>query len=193
MLSSTDIYIVTGALTSDRDGWTLRDIADLLHVDHTLVHRALRRAGAAGLYMSSTRRVNRPNFEELVTHAVRFIAPVQLGELTRGVPAAWSVDPISTIIHQQAHEHPPVWPHALGAMRGQTLEPLHPAAIEVSRANPVLGVLLSIIDSLRAGDMRVRQVAANLLHVVLAEGASPQAALSRTYNSSSAAFSSSTD
>jgi hypothetical protein len=157
------------------------------------MQRGFRRAGSAGLYSSGTKQISRPDFEELVTHAVRFIAPAQLGELTYGIPAAWAVDPISTIVHQNAHEPPPVWPTALGTMRGQALEPLHPAAIEASQANPILERLLSIIDSLRAGDVRVRQVAAGLLHGVIADGAPSLAVRGGIYNSSSAAFSSSTD
>ncbi|MGH2834129.1 MAG: hypothetical protein ACRDK2_15260 [Solirubrobacteraceae bacterium] len=167
MLGPTDIYILAGALSDDRDALTLRELAGRLHVDHTLVHRALKRSEAAGLYTASYKQVNRANFEELMTHAGRFIAPARLGELTRGVPAAWAAEPISTIIHQPEQEPPPVWPAALGAVRGQALEPLHPAAVQASQDTPALASLLSIIDSLRAGDIRVRKVAAQALHKTL--------------------------
>jgi hypothetical protein len=163
VLGPTDIYVLAGALSDDRDALTLRELAGRLHVDHTLVHRALKRAGAAGLYAASSKQVNRANFEELMTHAVRFIAPARLGELTRGVPAAWAAEPISRIIHQPRQEPPPVWPDARGAVRGQALEPLHPAAVQASQEEPALAGLLSIIDSLRAGDVRVRTVAAQAL------------------------------
>jgi hypothetical protein len=167
VLSPTDLYVVAGALSSEEGGWTLRELAATLRVDHTLVHRALKRAENADLYRSSTKQVNSANFEELAVHAVRFIAPVRLGELTRGVPAAWAAPPISTIIRQPKDEPPPVWPDALGAIRGQALQPLHPAAVEASRNAPRLAELLSIIDSLRAGDLRIREAAATALHNTL--------------------------
>jgi hypothetical protein len=167
MLSPTDIYILAGALADDRGGLTLRELAGRLHVDHTLVHRALKRVEAAGLYASSSKKVNRANFEELMIHAGRFIAPAPLGELTRGMPAAWAAEPILAIIHQPTGEPPPVWPDALGAVRGQALAPLHPAAVQAGQDSPALASLLSIIDSLRAGDVRVRKVAANSLHEAL--------------------------
>jgi DNA-binding MarR family transcriptional regulator len=167
MLSPTDIYRLAGALADDREALTLRDLAAKLHVDHTLVHRALKRAETAGLYRASAKQVNRANFEELMTHAGRFIAPARLGELTRGVPAAWAAEPIARIIRQSGQELPPVWPHAHGSVRGQALEPLHPAAVGASRNAPALAKLLSIIDSLRAGDVRVRKVAAEELHRTL--------------------------
>jgi hypothetical protein len=173
MLGPTDIYVLTGVLADDRDGLTLRQLAAMLHVDHTLVHRALKRAEAAGLYNMSSKQVNRANFEELMAHAGRFIVPARLGELTRGVPAAWAAEPISTIIHQSSQEPPPVWPDAFGAVRGQALQPLHPAKVAASQDNPTLASFLSIIDSLRAGDTRVREVAAVSLHEML-KRSSPQ-------------------
>jgi hypothetical protein len=172
MISPTDLYVLVGALSTEGKAWTLRDLAATLHVDHTLVHRALKRAENAGLYRASARQVNLANFEELTIHAARFIAPARLGELTRGVPAAWAAEPISEIIHQ-ASEPPPVWPSARGTIRGQALQPLHPAAVEASQDAPALARLLSIVDSLRAGDVRVRKVAASALRDVLRQADSP--------------------
>jgi DNA-binding GntR family transcriptional regulator len=167
MVGPSDIYVLAGALSEPGERPTLRELAQQLHVDHTLVHRALKRAEQAGLYNNNSRQVNRANFEELMTHAARFIAPAPLGELTRGVPAAWAAEPISKRIRQAGDEPPPVWPDADGVVRGQALRPLHPAAVQASSDNPALANVLSIIDSLRAGDVRVRHVAAEELDAAL--------------------------
>jgi hypothetical protein len=174
VLGPTDLYILTGAVAHKEGEWTLRDLAATLEVDHTLVHRALRRAENAYLYRTSTKQVNLANFEELTIHAARFIAPAPLGELTRGVPAAWAAEPIATTIRQPKSEPPPVWPDPLGTVRGQALQPLHPAAAQASRNAPQLASLLSIVDSLRAGDTRVRKVAAAALKDTLRRPASPR-------------------
>ena len=167
MLGPTDLYVLAGVLARDSEQSTLRELARALHVDHTLVHRSLKRAETASLYATDTKTVNRANFEELMSHAARFIAPARLGELTTGVPAAWGAEPISTIIRQPPQEPPPVWPDANGNVRGQTLRPLHKAAVQASRESPELAHLLSILDSLRAGDVRVRKIAAHSLHETL--------------------------
>lgn len=158
--------MLTGVLAEEGEPKTLRELARELHVDHTLVHRSLARAEEAGLYRKASKEVNRPNLEELLAHAVRFIAPAKLGELTRGVPAAWAAEPISREI-SQADEPPPVWPYANGSVRGQALTPLHPAAPRAGENNPALASLLAIIDSLRAGDLRIRKVAAEELRGAL--------------------------
>ena len=175
MLGPTDIYVLAGVISNDDGSWTLRGLAGALHVDHTLVHRALKRAEIAELYNAHSRRVNLANFEELTIHAARFIAPAPLGALTRGLPAAWAAEPISKLVHQAQGEPPPVWPSALGAARGQALEPLHPAAIEASHDAP-LAALLAILDSLRAGDLRIRKVAAAALRDMLRGADSPHQA-----------------
>ena len=90
MIGPTDLYVLAGVVSSEEETFTLRGLAATLHVDHTLVHRALRRAENAGLYRESSRQVHLANFEELAIHAARFIAPARLGELTRGLPAAWA-------------------------------------------------------------------------------------------------------
>jgi len=162
MIGPTDLYVLAGIVSSEEKAFTLRGLASRLHVDHTLVHRALKRAENADLYRESSRQVHSANFAELVIHAARFIAPAPLGALTRGLPAAWAAEPISGLIHQAPSEPPPVWPSALGAVRGQALEPLHQAAVQVSHDAPLAG-LLAIIDSLRAGDVRVRKIAAAAL------------------------------
>jgi hypothetical protein len=167
MLSPTDIYVLGGVLAENGEPRTLRELARELHVDHTLVHRALGRAQEAGLYSKASKEVNRPNLEELLTHAARFVAPAQLGALTRGVPAAWAAEPMSHAIHEAGDEPPPVWPDDDGSMRGQAFEPLHPAAPRASRDSPALARLLAIIDSLRLGDVRVRKVAAEELRGTL--------------------------
>jgi hypothetical protein len=108
-------------------------------------------------------------FEELAIHAARFVARAPLGAMTRGFRAAWAVASISKLIRESSSEPPPVWPSALGVARGQALEPLHPSAIEAS-ADPAISGLLSIVDSLRAGDLRVREVAATALREQLRGG-----------------------
>lgn len=157
-----DLYVLVGAISEQGRGRSLRDLAARLYVDHTTVYRALGRAEKAGLYQSEQRRVHLASFEELAVHAARFIAPAPLAQLTRGIPAAWAAEPISRMIHESDGEPPPVWPSALGVVRGQALEPLHPGAVQAS-SDQALSALLSIIDSLRAGDVRVRDVAAKAL------------------------------
>jgi hypothetical protein len=166
MLQPSDIYVLCGLLTSDDDAWTYRQLAGKLGLPHPLVQRALQRAEEAELYASESRQVHRPNLEEFLLHGLRFLAPAKLGAVVAGVPAAWAAPPMSGVIRESG-DLPPVWPAAEGRVRGQALTPLHKAAVKAAEETPQLGELLALVDSLRAGDVRVRSVAAKMLTQLL--------------------------
>ena len=166
MVKDADIYVLAGLLAQSGP-WSYRSLAARLRVPHPVVQRALARARAADLYSPDRREVHRPHFEEFAIHALRFVAPAQLGPLAPGVPAAWAAEPMARAIRSAGEEPPPVWPFAQGRVRGQAIEPLHPAAPEAVESWAELGELLALLDSLRAGDARVRKVAGDLLSEVV--------------------------
>jgi hypothetical protein len=162
MVKASDIYVLAGLLAQDEQ-WSYRSLADRLRVGHPVVQRALERAKAADLYSPDRRGVNLPNFEEFAVHALRFVAPARLGPLTAGVPAAWAAEPMAQAIVSSGDDPPPVWPHAEGGVRGQSVEPLHAAAPDAVAEWAKLGEVLASLDSLRVGDVRVRSVAEGFL------------------------------
>lgn len=162
MVKKPDIYVLSGLIAHDGD-WSYRSLADRLRVPHPVVQRAFSRGQEAGLYSAERRTVYLPHFEEFAVHALRFVAPAQLGAIVPGVPAAWAAEPMAAAIHSSGEEPPPVWPYARGRLRGQAIEPLHPAAPEAVEDWPELGEILALLDSVRAGDVRIRQVAEGLL------------------------------
>ena len=162
MIQPPDIYVLAGLVAGPDNAWTYRELAEALGVPHPLIQRALQRAEGAGLYSSENREVHLPNLEEFLQHGFRFLAPGKLGSVVAGVPAAWAAPPMARLIRESS-ELPPVWPSARGPVRGLALKPLHEAALEASERLPRLGELLSIIDSIRAGDLRIRSVAAKEL------------------------------
>lgn len=160
MLKPSDIYVLAGVLAEGDDHWTYRELAEALGIPHPLVQRGLQRAEEAGLYSAANKSVHRANIDEFFQHALRFLAPAHLGSVVAGVPAAWAAPPMAQLIHESS-DLPPVWPSAHGNVRGLAFPPLHESAIDASAKWPRLGELLSVIDSLRAGDVRVRSVAAD--------------------------------
>jgi len=167
VLRRSDIYVLAGGIAHGKPHATLRELASYLELpDHSVVQRAYQRAREAGL-VGESGELNRAQLEEFLVHASRFVAPARLGPMTAGVPAAWAAKPMADRVRSSDDEPPPVWPSAIGQVRGQELEPLHPAAVEAARKHPELGRILSLVDSIRAGDLRVRTVAAQELHETL--------------------------
>ena len=162
MIRPADIYVLLGVAAHDDSPFTYRELAHEPGIPHAQVQRSLDRAGAAGLYLSNRHDVHRANLEEFLIHALRYVAPASLGAVVAGVPAAWAAEPLSAHISSDG-ELPPVWPSAYGEVRGRSLEPLHPAAVDAARANPHLAHLLALADASRVGDARIRREAKDLL------------------------------
>jgi hypothetical protein len=55
--------------------------------------------------------------------------------------------------------NPPVWPDATGEARGIALEPLHQSVVEAVRKDNNLWELLALVDSIRIGTARERNLA----------------------------------
>jgi len=78
------------------------------------------------------------------------------------MPTAHAASPLKGLI-AQSDEPPPVWPHPEGAARGPRLDPLFPSVPGAASKDPALYELLALLDALRTGRARERQLAVRLL------------------------------
>lgn len=122
------------------------------------VHASLKRLERSRLVTPSTNEPQLRAVEEFLLHGVKYAFPAFRGEATRGMPTAYAAPPLSAVI-AAGRDLPPVWPNADGTVRGLTLEPLHKGAPKAARQDPVLYELLALIDALRDGRARERQLA----------------------------------
>jgi len=96
-----------------------------------------------------------------ITVGVPVAFPVIYGPESRGVPTAHSAPPFSPYVAVDAE--PLVWADAEGAGRGTALVPLYPRAPALSRTNPPLYELLTLVDSVRIGRSRETTIAIDVL------------------------------
>jgi len=166
-MQASDIYLLLGLLRHP-GGWTVRSLAQELRLPPAAVQRSLARLAQTPAYSESRRGVDRTAVEELLRHAIPFVAPAQLGGPARGVPTAWA-SPVLAEQFAASDEPSPVWPSPTGGTRGLAVEPLHPAAVELARSDPWMYAMLALVDGIRIGDARTRGVARGLLDARLAE------------------------
>lgn len=165
MLKDQDLVVLCKLAGRD-DPWTIATIGQELALAPSAIHRSLGRAGAAHLWDGQSRRVNVRALEELLVHAVRYLAPARMHGPARGIPTAWSAPPLLDALGDGEVE-PLVWAHPEGGSRGIAMEPLHPSVPGAALHDPVLYQRLALIDALRAGGPRVRREAANALRQAL--------------------------
>jgi len=157
MLKAQDIVVLLKLAIQAR-GWTFQRVARELGLSSSVVHRSVERVAHAGLYRSSAKEPNRPALLEFLEHGIRYaFPPVWEGE-ARGTPTAWAAPPLSNELAQSGR-NPPVWPDPRGSSRGIALKPLHPVVPAAARRDRELGELLALVDALRIGGARERNLA----------------------------------
>jgi hypothetical protein len=136
----------------------IAQVASDLALSPSQVHASLKRLERSRLVDAQTGRPLLKAVEEFLIHGVKYVFPAQRGEATRGVPTAYAAPPLNDQITADG-DLLPVWPDAEGDVRGVTLEPLHRAAPKAARKDPALYEILALIDALRDGRVRERQLA----------------------------------
>ena len=129
-----------------------------LSISPSQVHLALKRLERSRLTDSSTGRPLLRAVEEFLLHGVKYAFPARRGEATRGIPTAYAAPPLNGQIVDSG-DLPPVWPDPEGEVRGVGFEPLPKAVPKAVRKDSVLYELLALIDALRDGRARERQIA----------------------------------
>lgn len=162
MLKPQDLLVLLKLACVPAETWTFASIAHDLGLSTSAVHRSLERAAKAGLFQPKRKAVNSSALVEFLLHGARFVFPAERQGEARGLPTAWAAPPLSSVL-VSSRKNPPVWPDAMGEMRGIAIEPLHPVVPDAVRRDPPLGELLALFDSIRLGDARERSLAGDLL------------------------------
>ena len=160
-LKSKDLVTLLRIHTWQQESWTFEELASSLEMSTSQVYYSLERAEYAHLYDSKTRRIRRRQLVEFVSHGVRYAFAAHPGHLTRGVPTASTAPVLTELLASGEREVGFVWPHAAGQHRGQAVTPLLEAAPSLALEDGALYALLALVDAIRIGSARERQVAAD--------------------------------
>ena len=161
MIRGQDIVVLLSLVGLD-DRFSIRELAADVALPPASTHRSLTSLEQARLYDRRRRRVPLAAAEEFLVHAVKYMFAAHMGTETRGIAAAWAAEPLVSALAPTG-ELPPVWPDPAGTVRGLALEPLHPVAIAAAGRDPVVARRLALVDTLRAGDARLREIAVEAL------------------------------
>ena len=173
-LHPQDLVLALKIATRPLEANTGSRLASELGLSSGEIHAAISRATAAQLIAIKpnqlarpargrpSRRliVNLPALRELVIHGVRYVFVPERGKLTRGVPTAWSAAPLNSLL--AARGVPVVWPHAKGEVRGESFAPLFRSAVGAALKDPKLHEVLALVDAIRGGGARERELAIGL-------------------------------
>ena len=144
--------------------FTFAALAEELAMSAAEVHASVKRAKGAGLVNERGRgdwAPIRPALQEFLIHGVRYAFPAEIGPVKRGIPTAHGAEPLARLLHNEADI--PVWAHPQGSARGPSVSPIYRTAPEAALRDPDLHRLLALLDALRIGRARERELAGKLL------------------------------
>jgi hypothetical protein len=112
-------------------------------------------------HLSADRRAPRKtSLIDFLLKGVPYAFPAELGPETRGVPTAHAAPPLDADF---SSSDALVWPFVDGKRRGASVEPLFEGAPMLAQSNQALYELLALVDALRVGQARERELATKLL------------------------------
>jgi hypothetical protein len=176
-LSPQDVVVVLKLLAAGYKHWTYAQLGEELVLSPSQVFRSVERAQAVRLLDPSFRTVppppsldsrsqdrpvlpwpNRSNLKEFLIHGVKYAFPVRRGGIARGIPTAHAASPIKLKI-AESFDPPPVWPDPEGTVRGLEFSPLYKNVPAAARRDSKLYELLALVDAIRDGRAREREIA----------------------------------
>ena len=158
-LKPQDVVVLLKLVAMGRKRPTYAQLASDLFMSGSEVHASIQRAKAAQLIQTSELgdRPNLKGLEEFLIHGLKYAFPPEKGGITRGVPTASAAEPLSRKLTQE--DPAPVWPFEEGPKRGYAYSPLHKSVPRAAIKDQNLYELLALVDAIRDGRARERELA----------------------------------
>ena len=159
-----DMLVLVQISLQKDDTWTQVDLAQALCMSQSEISASLSRSTYARLLHDRGRTVQRQALLNFIQHGLPYAFPQQPGAVQRGIPTAHSALPLSAEIVSEENY---VWPSAKGKVRGHSIQPLYPSVVRAVQAAPPLYEALALVDAVRVGRARERNLALGMLEGML--------------------------
>lgn len=151
-----DVVLLLKMITKNEQEWFQRPLAEELYLSQSEISESISRSKYAGLIAYSSKKVNRQALMEFLQFGLSYVFPQHPAAIVRGIATAHSAPPLNEIITSSELY---VWPSAKGNVRGQSITPLYPSVIEAIKRDPELYELLALVDAIRVGKAREKEIA----------------------------------
>lgn len=160
-----DVVILLKIIATNSDNWQQKPMAESLKMSQSEISQSASRMQYSGFLLG--KKVMRLAFFDFLKYSVSYVFPQKPGAIVRGIPTAHSAQPLSNeIISDEQY----VWPYASGKVRGHGIVPLYPSVPEASMNDSVLYELLALVDAVRVGRSREKELALKKLEKRILDG-----------------------
>lgn len=172
MLQAVDCVILFKLIAQKNNEMTHRDLAEKLFLSRATISVGLRRLLQSGLVRSDV-ETNKllpvvATTEEFIIHGLKYVFPAEPGKFTKGIPTGIAA-PIFEGKLVLGNDPLFVWPYEYGKVKGLALKPLSPSVPKAvaSSEDRKFYDLLALVDAMRQGRARERNMAIELLKEVI--------------------------
>ena len=151
-----DVLLLLKIISMNEQSWNQKPIAEALGMSQSEVSESVARSKYAGLLDPSGKQVMKLSLMDFLQFGIRYVFPQKPGPVVRGIPTSHSASPLNKEIQSTEHY---VWPYAKGTMRGQSIIPLYTSAPKAALNDENLYELLAMVDALRVGRAREKEIA----------------------------------
>lgn len=162
-----DIVVLSQIIISPKD-WKGQDLSHKLKLSASEISYSLQRSSIAGLLSPDKKQVMKRTLMEFIQFGLPYIFPAVKGPVVVGVATAYSAPIMKNFLMNDDNI---VWPYADGNTRGESIEPLYAKAPQAALSNSELYELMALLDVMRMGRVREKQIALELLTKIFASHA----------------------
>jgi len=166
ILKPQDVVVVLKLVAIGQRPWSYMLLANELFMSASEINAGVKRALRARLLVKlgegEQPQPNRKAIQEFLIHGVKYAFPPDYGPIVRGMRTSYAADIMAKeLIYNQ--QNPPVWPYAEGKDRGPSLSPLYKSVAQAAGQDEALYNLLALVDAIRDGRARERNLAEKML------------------------------
>ena len=151
-----DIVVLLKIIAYADTHWLQQPMAVALGISQSELSKSMARSNYARLLDESGKNVRCLALMEFLEHGVAYAFPQQPGPMVRGIPTSHSASPLRDQIKSDESY---VWPSATGKIKGQAITPLYKSVPNAVVSDAKLYEMLALVDAIRVGSMREKNLA----------------------------------
>jgi hypothetical protein len=168
-MKSLDIVVLCKVFifqSSGRRNWTYSQLAEETCMSVGETHASVKRLKVSRLFDEFTKSVIPAALVEFLIHGLKYAFPAEIGAPTRGIATSHSA-PILREEVLQSDIDMYVWAYANGKQKGLAIKPLSKNAPKAVLRDQKLYDFLALIDAVRIGKSREKNIAVGKLESIV--------------------------
>ena len=162
--------VVLLKIAISQPGWMGKDLAADLFLSQAEISYSLNRSAQTHLIDQTKKRVMRRTLLEFIQYGLPHAFPAVRGPMAVGVATAYSSPVIASRLMVNDSAEKIVWPCPEGETRGESISPLYPNLVKAALKDVELYELLALVDVMRVGRVREKEIAMRLLRNIILVG-----------------------